>query len=185
MLRSHLRMRGRWHVGKAAPPAPAVRGSCCAAASTKRCSGTGPCSSSGDVASTGSGRTSWRSRRDLDAMVARLRRGDQGREVGEALLDQRLVAGIGNIWRAEALFCARVSPWRAARATSSDEELERVLVTASRAMRSGRREHIVYRRAGQPCRRCGAPIASAARAKTPERPTGAPPVRQERRPDSA
>src|SRR5215208_5568385 len=40
---------------------------------------------------------------DLDAMVARLRREDQAREVGDALLDQRLVAGIGNMWKAEGL----------------------------------------------------------------------------------
>ena len=91
--------------------------------------------------------------------VARMRRGDQGREIGEALLDQRLVAGIGNMWRAEALFSAGMSPW-ALLDDVDDEELRRVLVTASRAMRSGRREHMVYRRAGQPCRRCGAPIES-------------------------
>ena len=33
--------------------------------------------------------------------------------VGEAILDQRLVAGIGNLWKAESLWRARVSPWRA------------------------------------------------------------------------
>jgi endonuclease-8 len=40
---------------------------------------------------------------DLAGMVARLRTTDQRRELGEALLDQRLVAGIGNVWRTEAL----------------------------------------------------------------------------------
>ena len=44
-------------------------------------------------------------------MTANLRR-EGGREVGEALLDQRLVSGIGNLWRAEALWHAGVSPWR-------------------------------------------------------------------------
>jgi endonuclease-8 len=48
---------------------------------------------------------------DLDRMLANLRHAG-GREVGDALLDQRLVAGIGNMWKAEALWRARVSPWR-------------------------------------------------------------------------
>ena len=49
----------------------------------------------------------------LDEMAARIRRGDGGRAVGDAILDQRLVAGIGNKWKAEALWEAQVSPWRA------------------------------------------------------------------------
>src|SRR4051812_29875424 len=43
--------------------------------------------------------------------VARFRAVDQRRAVGDALLDQRLVAGIGNMWKAEALWEARLSPW--------------------------------------------------------------------------
>ncbi len=48
---------------------------------------------------------------DLDAMLSRFRAADARRELGDALLDQRLVAGIGNMWKAEALFRAGVSPW--------------------------------------------------------------------------
>ena len=44
-------------------------------------------------------------------MVSNLRREPPERELGDALLDQRLVAGIGNLWRAEALWHARLSPW--------------------------------------------------------------------------
>ena len=62
-------------------------------------------------------------------MLARLRGGPQEREVGDALLDQRLVAGIGNIWKAEALWEARVSPWRPL-ADVSDDELRAVLEAA-------------------------------------------------------
>ncbi len=47
---------------------------------------------------------------DLVAMLSNLRAEPPAREVGEALLDQRLVAGIGNLWRAEALWHARLSP---------------------------------------------------------------------------
>src|SRR5262249_58740144 len=47
---------------------------------------------------------------DLEAMLARIARADGGRPLGEALQDQTLVAGIGNMWAAEALWRARLSP---------------------------------------------------------------------------
>src|SRR5215831_17898169 len=81
----------------------------------------------------------------------------------EALLDQRLVAGIGNLWKAEALWRAQVSPW-VPLGEASDEELERVLNEAARLMRASlegaRGERAVYRRAGRPCPRCGERIRS-------------------------
>ena len=95
-------------------------------------------------------------------MLARLRAQPQ-REVGDALLDQRLVAGIGNMWKAEALWQARVSPWRAV-ADVEDEELRSTLAEAHRLMRGrlegARPHHRVYRRVGRPCSRCGATIRS-------------------------
>jgi len=100
---------------------------------------------------------------ELARMVENLRRVDRGRELGEALLDQRLVAGIGNLWKAEALWRARVSPWLPL-GEVGDEALERVLAEAARLMRAsldgGRAERKVYRRAGRPCPRCGEPIRS-------------------------
>jgi endonuclease VIII len=100
---------------------------------------------------------------DLDAMAANLRREHGGRELGDALLDQRLVAGIGNLWKAEALWGARLSPWLRLDDVT-DEELLRVLAEAARLMQasvSGRRERReVYRRAPRPCHRCGKPIRS-------------------------
>jgi endonuclease-8 len=100
---------------------------------------------------------------DLAAMIANLRRQHPARELGDALLDQWLVAGIGNVWKAEALWHAEVSPWRKL-GDVSDEELGRVLGEAARLMRasvdSDREERRVYRRAGRPCPRCGAPIRS-------------------------
>jgi endonuclease VIII len=99
---------------------------------------------------------------DLDRMVANLRRAG-GREVGDALLDQRLVAGIGNMWKAEALWRAGVSPWRPVGETS-DAELRAVLEQAAGLMRrsvdTGRDEREIYRHAGRPCPRCRTPIAS-------------------------
>lgn len=99
---------------------------------------------------------------DLDAMTAALR-GQGSRTIGDALLDQWLVAGIGNLWKAESLWLARVSPWRPIR-DLSDEELREVLAEAhrlmSRSVESGREERSIYRAAGRPCPRCRTPIRS-------------------------
>src|SRR6478752_9988733 len=48
----------------------------------------------------------------LDAMLERMRHADQTRWFGETLLDQSIVAGIGNMWLTEALWEAELSPWR-------------------------------------------------------------------------
>jgi endonuclease VIII len=100
---------------------------------------------------------------EFDRMLGRLRGEDQRRAVGDALLDQRLVAGIGNVWKAESLWRARVSPWRPL-ADLTDEELRGVLAEAARLMRSsvegGRSKRAVYRAAGRPCPRCQTPVAS-------------------------
>lgn len=96
---------------------------------------------------------------DLDAMLARFRSARRSRQVGEALLDQRLVSGIGNMWKAEALFTAGISPWRRL-ADLDDDELRGALAEAAALMQAGRRGHRVYRRAGRPCGRCGARIRS-------------------------
>ena len=76
--------------------------------------------------------------------------------VGEALLDQRQVAGIGNLWRAEALWHAGVSPW----ARAEDVDQQELLRHARRLMSAPRGPRAVYRRAGRPCPRCGTSIRS-------------------------
>jgi endonuclease-8 len=101
---------------------------------------------------------------DYDTMLARLRTVPQERELGDALLDQRLVAGIGNLWKAEALWEARVSPWRRLDETG-DDELLTVLEAAHGLMRASvtgaRPQRHVYRRKGRACPRCSAVIRSA------------------------
>jgi endonuclease-8 len=103
----------------------------------------------------------------LDAMVANLRRTDQRRELGDALLDQRLVAGIGNVWKAEALWEARLSPWSRL-VELSDADLRAAVETAARLMRASlegaRPARRVYRR--HVCSRCGGRIASRAQGDT-------------------
>lgn len=100
---------------------------------------------------------------DVDALVARLRATGPGRPVAEALQDQRLVAGIGNMWAAEGLWAARLHPLLPV-GCASDDELRLVLGRVRDAMRAsvtGRRPAAaVYRRGGRPCRRCATPIVS-------------------------
>jgi endonuclease-8 len=99
---------------------------------------------------------------DYETMLARLR-SDPQREIGDALLDQRLVSGIGNLWKAEALWQAQVSPWRPVREVS-DGELRAVLEAAHTLMRAAldgpRPARRVYRHAGRPCPRCGDTVRS-------------------------
>jgi endonuclease-8 len=104
---------------------------------------------------------------DPAEVVRRLRAHDQTRGLGEALLDQRGVSGIGNMWKAEGCWEAGVSPWRRL-ARTGDEEIVRVLEAIRRLMRAsvehggrGRgRELEVFDRTGRPCPRCGTPIRS-------------------------
>lgn len=102
-------------------------------------------------------------------------------EVGVALLNQRVLAGLGNVYKSEVAFAAQVNPWRAI-GTLSHAEMERIVEFALRYMRAnvidGKGDGIVtytgnrrttgrmdtearlwvYRRQGQECRRCGATI---------------------------
>jgi endonuclease-8 len=115
---------------------------------------------------------------DLDRAVANLLR-DPGRAIGEALLDQRNLAGIGNMYKCEALFAERVHPWTP---TGEVPELARLVTTSHRFLRANRdhpeqsttgrtgrgQEHWVYGRAGQPCLRCRTPISLAEQGRPPE-----------------
>jgi len=106
---------------------------------------------------------------DFDAAEAhrRLRVPErQAVTISEALLDQRALAGIGNIWRNETLFAEGVDPF-APVAEVDDATLDRLIVTARRllmqsaGMAPGKAPTRVYRRTGRPCPRCGTPIRSA------------------------
>jgi len=100
---------------------------------------------------------------DETRFLARLREDDPTRGIGEALLDQRNVAGIGNVWKSEGCFDERVSPWRKVADVSDDEALRIARSTRARMQDSvSRGGHIrglqVYDRAGRPCPRCRSPI---------------------------
>jgi endonuclease VIII len=102
----------------------------------------------------------------FEPFLRRLRADDQTRPIGDALLDQRTVAGIGNLWKAEACFAVAIDPWRRL-ADVSDEEAVALVEFAREHMRRSAREgfsarpRAVYNHAGRPCPRCGTPIRSA------------------------
>jgi endonuclease-8 len=96
---------------------------------------------------------------DEQAFLRRIRSDDRTRGVGDALLDQRNVAGIGNIWKAEGCFAAHVDPFRRLADTTDDELLAIVRAVRPGMQRSASegfpKDLSVYKRAGRPCPRCG------------------------------
>jgi endonuclease-8 len=100
---------------------------------------------------------------DSDTFLGRLRADDPTRPFGDALLDQRNVAGIGNLWKAEGCWEAQVDPWRRVQEVSSTQAvwvINAVRPRMSLSAREGPRtiHPRVYGRGGMPCPRCGARI---------------------------
>lgn len=116
---------------------------------------------------------------DEGRAVARARLLVTGRSLKDALLDQTVLAGVGNIYAAEALFVARLSPFRKGRdldEAGASRLLDAVVAVLARAVehrgtsfsdyvdgageRGGHLEHVhVFQREGEPCRVCGGRIA--------------------------
>jgi len=95
---------------------------------------------------------------DEDMFVRRLREDDQTRPIGDALLDQRNIAGLGTIWRSEGCFLVGLDPWRPTGEVTNDEALAVVREVRPRMRASadgnGVPEMTIYNRAGRPCPRC-------------------------------
>jgi endonuclease-8 len=105
---------------------------------------------------------------DLDEALRRLR-AHPDEQVGVAILDQRNLAGIGNLYKVETLFLNGVHPWAR---VADVENLEAVVTRARTLMLANRhhpeqsttgstrrgQDHWVAGRRGRPCRRCGTPI---------------------------
>jgi endonuclease-8 len=165
LIHSHLRMTGRWRIRDAGPPAPRTAWLAIArggrevlqlngpvlelmtdmrARSDQRIAGLGP-----DILA-----------RELDeaAVLRRLREDDPTRPVGDALMDQRTIAGIGNLWKTEGCFAAGIDPWRPSGRVSDEELLAIVRGLRPRMQQAaldGRQPRTIYRHAGAPCPRCG------------------------------
>ena len=161
VVRSHLRMQGRWRVEPAGRPILGKPWLVLRGAEWQAVQRRGPVLELGRGRIDRLGPDIMSRPPHLDEMVSRCRAADQSRALGEALLDQTLVAGIGNMWKAEALFTAGLKPW-VALGDLDDDQLRGVLSDAARLMQSPRRRggHLVYRRAGRPCKRCGTTIRS-------------------------
>ena len=162
VVRSHLRMTGRWRVeprGKqhAGRPWLVLRGD-----ELQGVLWNGPVLTLETRPVRRLGQDVLGAELDLEAAVARLRRAGEDR-LGEALQDQRLVAGIGNMWMAEALWEVQVSPWARVEDVS-DETLRETVAAARRLMQqslaTARSRRRIYRHAGRPCPRCGTTVRS-------------------------
>ncbi len=118
---------------------------------------------------------------DVAAVMARLRERPRS-AIADALLDQRMASGVGNVFKSEVLFVCGIDPFRPV-ATLSDDEARRVVETSRELLQAnvidagrtgapewgGSRRTTrrmdpaarlwVYGRAGKPCRRCGTAIA--------------------------
>lgn len=176
-LRTHLRMTGTWHLYETGAPwqkpphllralveadsgwvavcfqAPVVETYHRAAGEPAALSSLGPDLTGPDP--------------DLDAAVARVASlaGPEA-EVADVLLDQRVAAGIGNVYKSEVLFLHRLDPFSPA-AEVDPTRLRRIFETAHELLRAnlggGRRVTYrgglaVYGRQGQACPRCGTPV---------------------------
>lgn len=89
--------------------------------------------------------------------------GATGLEIGEALLNQRLIAGIGNIFKSESCFEAALDPWRTVDTIDPDQMTRLVAIAArqmERGVETGRRPGRIYRKSGRPCIRCGTMVRS-------------------------
>lgn len=108
------------------------------------------------------------------ATLDALRGVDQDLPIGEVVLDQRVLAGIGNAYRAEALFVLGINPWRPVAEVDGTDRAElgaalagmladgvrdggRIVTYRAPGARAGR---WVHRRSGRPCRRCATPVRS-------------------------
>jgi endonuclease-8 len=105
---------------------------------------------------------------DLDEVLSRLDRLPPGTPIGEALLDQRVASGIGNVYKSETLFARRLDPFAPLDAFGTEERRE-LYATASDLLRrnlvGGPRLTVhgglaVYRKTRRPCPRCTTPIAA-------------------------
>lgn len=115
---------------------------------------------------------------DPAAIGARLLALEPSRQVGEAIMDQRVMSGIGNVYKSETLFLAGIDPWREV-GTLSPHEAASIGSIGAELLAMGVRDRgrirtyrpplgtarpgertWVYGRRGRPCRDCGAPVRS-------------------------
>jgi endonuclease-8 len=100
---------------------------------------------------------------DHDRFLARLRADDYTRGIGDALRDQRNLAGIGNLWKSEGCWEMSIDPWRKVQEISDAEAVAIIDALRPRMFESARTgdqdsHRRVFRQNGRPCPRCGTTI---------------------------
>lgn len=125
---------------------------------------------------------------DFDAVEAARRIRERGAsEIADVLLNQRVLAGIGNVYKSEVLFACGVNPF-AAVSSLEDSQVQCLVATARKFLRANVTDHLasmttytgfrrttrrsdpkerlwVYGRAGEPCRKCGTAISIRAQGR--------------------
>jgi endonuclease VIII len=167
VIHSHLRMRGRWRVRDAGERRPAGTWLAIRRAGREVWQLNGPVL---ELMTASRARFDQRLSQlgpdilapelDTAAVLRRLRADDPTRPIGDALIDQRIVAGIGNLWKAEGCFAARVDPWRRTGDVGDEEVLAILAELRPRMAESAaggmlERFKAIYGHAGDPCPRCG------------------------------
>jgi endonuclease-8 len=100
---------------------------------------------------------------DEDEYLRRLRHDDPTRPIGDALLDQRTLAGIGNLWKVEGCWLAGIDPWRPTGKVSDDEArgiVRGIRPLMQQSARDGTQDRfkVIYARRDRKCPRCGGRI---------------------------
>ena len=190
-LHSHLRMEGSWHVHRTGEPWGSARSADHVRAVLANTAWTAVGHKLGmlDLVPTAQEGTlvghlgpdvlgpDW----DQTAVVGSLRTQPE-REIGDALLDQRVLAGVGTMFMAETLFLRGLSPWAPVRESG---DLDAVVALAHRLLEANRhravqsttgdlrpgRERWVHSRSGRPCLRCGTSVRVATIGQPPQQRT--------------
>jgi endonuclease VIII len=167
VIHSHLRMTGAWRVRERGRPVPGSAWLVIARGEREVLQLRGPVlelmtegRTRFDQRLAGLGPDILAPELDTAKFLRRLREDDPTRPIGDALLDQRTIAGIGNMWKAEGCFAAGIDPWRPTGSVSDAEALAIVGECRPRmlsAAADGRQDRFrrIYGRAGRPCPRCG------------------------------
>jgi endonuclease VIII len=190
LLRTHLRMNGSWHLYRPGEPWQRARSRARIVIETERFVAVGFDIPEAEFIAEEKLARHDRLRRlgpdllstDFDAYeVLRRMRAQPERTLAEALLNQQVIAGAGNVFKSEILFAARLHPHLRV-SEVSDAQLRRVIAIAEKFLRWNVREASgagivtytgfrrttrranpeerlwVYGRIGKPCRECGTPI---------------------------
>lgn len=162
-LRTHLRMNGSWHLYRAGERWRKKRDDMRLVIATEDFEAVGfniPVAEfEGKPDVEGLGPDLLSHEFDSDEAFRRIReRGSS--EIADVLLNQRVIAGVGNIYKSEVLYACSVNPFKQVDELS-DDALRQIIRKSKAMLERSTRERprfSVYERGGQPCRKCGTRI---------------------------